>query len=262
MKFPLAILAFATLASAVEIPTDMALVEGGRYLPLYGERERPVQVAPFLLDRDPVTNGDYLAFVRSHPEWRRSRVKPLFADDDYLAHWAGDLDPGELAPDDAPVVCVPWFAARAFLRAHGKRLPTEDEWEFAARADATRADATADHAFLARILAWYGQPTPARQAPVNTLEKDFRGIAGLHGGVWEWVADFNNRVVSPGSRDATTLDRELFCAGGAAGATDVADYAAFMRYALRSSLHGRSSIRSLGFRGARDLTHLNPSDAP
>lgn len=49
----------------------------------------------FGLDRAPVTRGDFLAFVTAQPGWRRSQVKRVFADADYLRDWADDLDPGE-----------------------------------------------------------------------------------------------------------------------------------------------------------------------
>ncbi len=240
-------------ADTAPVPPEMVRVEGGKYLPMFGDRDQSRQVAPYLLDRRPVTNADYLEFVRGHPKWRRSRASRLFVAENYLGHWAGDLEPGPGAPADAPVVLVSWFAARAYLKACGKRLPTEDEWEFAARADATRADATGDPAFLARILTWYGKPNPPVLPAANTAEADFRGVAGMHGLVWEWVRDFNNQMVTGAARNDASLDRSLFCAGGAVNATDAANYAAFMRYAFRSSLEGNFTVTNLGFRGARDL---------
>lgn len=252
---------FARGSEAPELrpaPQEMARIEGGTYVPMFGDQAEPRTVAPFLLDRRPVTNAEFLAFVREHPEWRRSRVSRLFAAEAYLAHWAADLEPGPSAPADAPVVNVSWFAARAYLKALGKRLPSEDEWEFAARADATRADAATDPAFLARILAWYGQPNPPVLPSVTTAPADLRGVAGMHGLVWEWVRDFNNQMVTGAARNDSSLDRSLFCAGGALGATDAANYAAFMRYAFRSSLEGNFTVANLGFRGARDLESPTP----
>jgi formylglycine-generating enzyme required for sulfatase activity len=237
----------------------MAMVEGGTYLPMFGERDKPRAVAPFLLDRTPVTNAEYLEFVRENPKWQRSKVSRLFTSEGYLSHWAGDLELGPSAPEDAPVVQVSWFAARAYLKACGKRLPTEDEWEFSARADATRIDATTDPAFLNRILGWYGKPNPPVLPAVSTAEKDFRGITGMHGLVWEWVSDFNNQMVTGAARNDSSLDRSLFCAGGALSATDAVNYAAFMRYAFRSSLEGNYTVTNLGFRGARDLTDPEPA---
>jgi|TARA_B110000037_G_scaffold212998_1_gene266488 formylglycine-generating enzyme required for sulfatase activity len=231
----------------------MVRVEGGAFTPMFGELSKPRTVAPFLLDRHPVTNAEFLKFVREHPAWRRSNAKQLFADVGYLSHWSGDLELGENAPPNAAVVRVSWFAARAYLKHIDKRLPREDEWEFAALADATRADASKDPAYLQRILEWYGKPSPARLPDTSTLHADFRGVVGLHGNVWEWVVDFNNQMVTGAARLDSSLDRALFCAGGAVNATDAANYAAFMRYAFRSSLDGAYTVNNLGFRGARDL---------
>ena len=116
-------------------------------------------VADFQIDVRQATNAEFLAFVTKHPEWRRSQVKRLFADKGYLSKWQGDAELGPNAPPEAPVVCVSWFAARAFLKAAGKRLPSVDEWEYVARADADSIDANEDPAFKARILDWYSRPT-------------------------------------------------------------------------------------------------------
>jgi formylglycine-generating enzyme required for sulfatase activity len=235
-----------------EEPAGMASIPAGTYTPMFGETREPRQVRGFLLDETPVTNAQFLAFVTRHPEWRRSQVKRLFADEGYLRQWAGDLDLGPAAPPESPVVRVSWFAARAYLKSVGKRLPTEDEWEFAARADATRADASEDPAFLAKILRWYGQPQRGTLPDPTTAGADVHGVRALHGLTWEWVEDFNNQMVTGASRDDASLNRALFCAGGAATAKDAANYAAFMRYAFRSSLEGAYTVDLLGFRGARD----------
>lgn len=198
-----------------------------------------------------VTNGEYLEFVRRHPEWRRSGAKKLFTDAAYLQHWQGDLELGPLAPPESPVVNVSWFAARAYLKAHGKELPTVDQWEYAAAASDTRADASRDPVFLDQLRHWYGRPVPARLPTVGTTFRNLHGIADLHGVVWEWTLDFNSALVTGESRGDSALERTLYCGSGAAGAADFENYPAFMRYALRSSLEARYSVGSLGFRGVR-----------
>ncbi len=253
----LSLLSGLTMAGA--IPADMARIEGGEYVPMFGELSKPRTVRPFLIDRRPVTNAEFLAFVREHPKWQRSNAGKLFADQGYLSQWAGDLELGENAHPNAAVIRVSWFAARAYLKSINKRLPREDEWEFAALADATQADASKDPVFLKRILAWYGKPSPARLPDVATLPADIHGVVGLHGNVWEWVEDFNNQMVTGAARSDSSLDRSLFCAGGAVGATDAANYAAFMRYAFRSSLEGNYTTSNLGFRGARDANPTEPT---
>lgn len=243
----------------------MVRIPGGRYRPLYrqpvrGERRDtvlrrvvPVPVAPFLMARRPVTNAEYLAFVREHPQWRRSRVSRLFADRSYLEHWRGDLDPGPGAPPGSPVVHVSWFAARAYLAAHGMRLPTVAEWELVAAADETRRDASRDGAFLDRLRAWYARPTPGVMPAVGSTFRNAYGVDDLHGLVWEWTLDFNSALVSGESRGDASLEKSLYCGSGASNAADFADYAAFMRFAFRASLEAHYTTANLGFRGARDL---------
>jgi len=232
----------------------MVRLPAGVYVPFTrGTRdEARVPVAAFLLDALPVTNAQFLAFVAANPKWRRSQVARIFADRTYLAHWAGDLEPGPAAPPDAPVVHVSWFAARAYAHWVGKRLPTTAQWEYAAAAGYTRPDGRNDEAFNRDLYAWLARPVPDVLPPVGTAKANFYGVRGLSGLVWEWVEDFNSAMVTGESRADAGVDSNLFCAGGAVGAKDPSDYAAFMRAALRSSLRANSTTSSLGFRCARE----------
>jgi formylglycine-generating enzyme required for sulfatase activity len=236
------------------VPPGTVLIPAGTYVPLYRTpRDLPqVAVAAFLLDEHPVTNAEFLAFLRTHPKWQRSRVSPLFADSSYLNHWAGDLEPGPRAPLDAPVVRVSWFAARAYAAAQGKRLPATAEWEHAASAGYTRPDGKNDGQLNRDLYAWLARPVPDLTPAVATVRPNFFGARGLHGLVWEWVDDFNTAMVTGESRADSGLERDLFCGSGSVGAKDTTDYAAFMRLALRSSLKANNTTSSLGFRCAHD----------
>lgn len=230
-------------------------IPAGTYTPLLRSvKDAPaVLVAAFRLDVRPVTNADFLEFVRAHPKWRRSQVSPLFADAHYLSHWAGDLELGPRALPDAPVVRVSWFAARAYAAAQGKRLPSTAEWELAAAAGYTRPDGRNDEALNRDLYAWLARPTPEIVPSVSAAKPNFHGVRGLHGLVWEWVEDFNTAMVTGESRADGGLDRDLFCGAAAAGAKETNDYAAYMRMALRSSLKAGNTTSSLGFRCAQDL---------
>ena len=137
-------------------PAGMAAVPAGEHRPLFLLPDEPktVRVARFALDKLPVTNGDFLDFVRANPRWRRSAVKRLFADANYLKHWAGDLELGEAARTNQPVVWVSWFAAKAFAQWKDKRLPTVAEWEYAAAATTRRADGGNDPEFQSALRHW------------------------------------------------------------------------------------------------------------
>ncbi|MCX6951571.1 MAG: formylglycine-generating enzyme family protein [Verrucomicrobia bacterium] len=241
----------------------MVTIHAGAYAPLLRTTKDAAQVAvaAFLLDELPVTNAEYLAFVTANPKWRRSQVSGLFADSSYLDHWTGDLEPGPRAPAGAPVVRVSWFAARAYARWAGKRLPTTAEWELAAAAGYTRPDGKNEGAFTRDLYAWLARPVPAVLPDVATAKASLHGARGLHGLVWEWVDDFNTAMVTGESRADSGLERDLFCGAGSVGAKDLGDYAAFMRQALRSSLKANNTTSSLGFRCARDLP-ASPAPTP
>lgn len=229
----------------------MIALPAGSYRPLYGTPDTPpVQVAAFRLDRDPVTRGEFLAFVQRNPEWRRDRVKALFADrEHYLEQWPDALDPGSPLDRRRPVTGVSWFAARAYCAAQGKRLPTIAEWEYAAIGIDQRPDRARDREAIARLVTTYASRT-APASPVDGASVDGRGLRGLHDLVWEWVEDYNSVLVSDDSRGVGAREHDLFCASGAVGATDPNDFPAFLRYAVRAGAAANSTMSALGFRCA------------
>ena len=235
-------------------PEGMVCLPKGLYRPMYRAENEPkeIMVQSFWLDVCPVTNADFLEFVRANPRWRRSQVKRLFAEENYLRHWAGDLEPGCAAAANAPVTWVSWIAANAYAGWKGKRLPTVAEWEYAAAASPTRPDGENDAGFRKQILAWYSTPAPEKLGPVGAERANYFGVHDLHGLVWEWVADFSSAPVTSVARGDTT-QRDVFCGGGSEGASDVGNYAAFMRFGFRSSLKADYTVHNLGFRCAKDL---------
>lgn len=249
-------LVWATSALAAEpLPTGMARIPAGAFHPFFraGNEPKQIPVQAFCLDVLPVTEGDFLEFVRANPRWRRSQVKRIFADESYLKNWAGDLDCGATTAANAPVTFVSWFAARAYAQWKGKRLPTIAEWEYAASAGYTRADGENDAAFRRDVLQWYTTAAAPQPAPVGAGRTNYWGVYDLHGLVWEWAADFNTSMVTGDARGDTGLDRQLFCGAGSQGTKDVGNYPAFMRYGFRSSLNADYCIHNLGFRCAKDL---------
>lgn len=248
------ILGAGTVVADAGGSSGMVTVRGGSFVPHYGDREEPVQVDPFLMDPYLVTNADFFRFVSRHPRWQRKQIPTLFADEDYLSHWQGNLAMGTKAPNRSPVTNVSWFAARAYCASRDGRLPTLNEWEYAARATEDAPVAVDRNAFSQRILQWYGKPGRGPLPEVGSSFRNYWGLWDMHGLVWEWVRNFNSVMTTGASRkDAGGLDRTLFCAAGSIGTVDPNDYAAFMRYALRGSAEARHAMRNLGFRCARDV---------
>lgn len=209
-----------------------------------------VHVPAFHLDRTLVTNQQFLEFVRTHPQWRRDRVPSLFADAEYLSHWAAADGLGESVLPQQPVTRVSWFAARAYCSAAGGRLPGWYEWEWAAAADEKLTDARASPAWRARILDWYARPAGEPLPVVNSAAPNIYGVYDLHGLVWEWVEDFGSLMVSGDSRTQGDPDKLAFCGAGALSAQDRDNYPILMRIAYLSALEARSTGRVLGFRCA------------
>jgi formylglycine-generating enzyme len=263
-RFARLLLAFASLgclggamAESSAPPTAdaaaMALIPAGSYEPLLRGQDDPAQVKvpAFWLDVRPVTNAEFLAFVRANPKWERSRVIALFADQGYLGDWAGDLELGASAPAAAPVVRVSWFAARAYAAWCGKRLPTTAEWERAAAAGFSTPRGADDPAYQKAALGWFATPTPNPLPAAGAGRPNAFGVRDLLTLVWEWVDDFNTALVTGESRADTGLERTLFCGAGAVSARDLTNYPAFMRAGFRSSLRASYVVPNLGFRCAR-----------
>jgi len=224
----------------------------------YKDSGGKVAIAPFELMTQPVTNAEFLAFVTTHPQWRRGEAAVIFAEARYLQHWTGPLSLGASAAADQPVTRVSWFAAQAYCEAHEARLPTWSEWEYAAAADETRIDARQDPAWREKILTWYAKPSTAPLSKVAQAQANAYGVHDLHGLVWEWVEDYAAMLVSADNRDQSDPDLLKFCGAGALSTDDRENYAVLMRIAMLSALEADDTTGNLGFRCARDANGVLP----
>jgi formylglycine-generating enzyme required for sulfatase activity len=222
LAFPVAAAASAESSSAERAPAElqdpMHEVPGGLYRPFFRSPSGApaLTLARFWLDAAPVSQQQFATFVQQQARWRRTQVEPLFAEGSYLSDWQSDLVPSSDART-TPVVFVSWFAARAYCAWQGKRLPSGNEWEYAAGS------------------------VPALQLV----------SAAAAPALWEWTLDFNSLPVDGGDGAGTSAN--LFCGAGAR-AREPRDYTAFLRFAFRSSLKASYALKNLGFRCARGAT--------
>jgi len=173
------------------------------------DNERPrhaVHVAPYWIDRTPVTNGQYLAFMADDGYARaelwsdagRTWLAETKAESPkYWWRESGEwlrrsMDQVERPAPDKPVIHVSYYEAEAFARWAGKRLPTETEWEVAASWDpgAERANA----------YPWGRREPRISDANLDQLGFDVAGIGGYRenvsplgcygmlGDAWEWTS--------------------------------------------------------------------------
>lgn len=232
---------------------DMVKIPEGHYQPFLkvkGQGES-VKIHAFYLDRHAVTNSEFLAFVKANPQWTRSRVSRLFADENYLKHWMGDFKIGDSQILNSPVTNVSWFAATAYAKWRDSRLPTMEEWEYAAASPPVAIHK--GQKLTTIVLEWYSRPMPSVLPNVESTFKNQYGLYDMHGLVWEWVYDFNRIITGGDSRGSGSLDNNFFCAAGALKAANKEDYASFMRFAFRESLKASYTVPNLGFRCARDV---------
>jgi formylglycine-generating enzyme required for sulfatase activity len=145
-----------------------------------------VTLSAFRIDRHEVTNARFAEFTARHAEWSKDRLSTQMHNGHYLEHWAGGRPPP--AQLGHPVVNVTWHAAQAFCRAAGGRLPTEAEWEYAAR---SRGD---DEFPWGSVLpspekANYGESGRGGTTPVGSYAPNRLGLYDAAGNVWEFVLD-------------------------------------------------------------------------
>lgn len=245
LLLPIALASFAAPAQWVKLP-------GGSFRSaLQYEDSNNVRIEPFQLMETPVTNADFLAFVRTHPKWQRGKVARAFAEPRYLQHWASPTTLGPAAEPRQPVINVSWFTADAYCRAQGARLPDWNEWEYAAAADETRRDARADRTWRERILRWYSRPSNTPLTRVGLQAANAYGVRDLHGLVWEWTGDASSLLVDVDNRKQGDADKAKFCGAGALSMRDRDNYAVLMRVAMLSSLKANDVTANMGFRCAR-----------
>lgn len=246
------------LFSNSALAQEMATITAGEYRPLYLSTDSPVvRVSSFLLDKKPVTNQAFQKFVAQHTKWQRDVAPSLFIEKNYLSHWV--KSPSQFSPNVAdvnkPVIFVSWYAAQAYCQAQQKRLPTVAEWEYVAQASSTQKNGSQEKGYNQKILDWYAKAAQQTLVEVGEEQPNYWGVHNMHGLIWEWTEDFNSSLISGESRDDSSVNKELYCASGSAGAVDPSDYAAFMRYGFRSSLNAKFTLGSLGFRCAQDVDH-------
>ncbi|MEU1541341.1 ergothioneine biosynthesis protein EgtB [Actinacidiphila glaucinigra] len=201
-------------ADTALLPAEV-LVPGGPFTmgtstePWSLDNERPShvrEVAPFFIDTVPVSNGAYLAFVEdggyederwwTPAGWAHVRehglAAPLFWHREGGAWLRRRFGVTEPVPREEPVLHVCWYEADAYARWAGRRLPTETEWEKAARHDPATgrsrrypwgdADPGPEHANLGQR---HLQPAPVGSYPAGASPL---GVRQLVGDVWEWTA--------------------------------------------------------------------------
>ena len=175
------------------IPDGMVLIPEGEFQMGSNDGnadndEQPVHTVhldAFYIDANEVTNGEFKDFVLVNPEWQKDVIDAKFRDDNYLQDWNGNNFP--LGERDHPVRYVSWYAAMAYAIWVDKRLPTEAEWEKAARGGLEKKQYPWGNGInfnRANYGKKLGETTPVGEYPANDY-----GVHDIAGNVWEWCLD-------------------------------------------------------------------------
>ena len=233
--------------------SDMAFVPAGTFI--YGSAkgdpdERPsrsVHLDAYYIDKYEVTNERYLRFFQSIPglcdgyvcldtkaENADSRI--VYEDGHYVV---------EAGYEEHPITLVSWYGAQAYCESQRKRLPTEAEWEKAARGHDGRTYPWGEMIDGGRLNAGnrVGGTTPVGSHPAG---KSPYGAVDMAGNVWEWTADWYQAY--PGSSHDSPFFGEKYrvVRGGSWNHPDRDS-----RTTMRDLAHPARRIHVVGFRCAR-----------
>lgn len=224
---------------------EMVLIPAGMFLmgsDSTSSDEGPLQslyLPAFYIDRYEVTNSEYKKFIDA-----TGRAKP--------SHWRNGIYPS--GEDRYPVVGISWYDARAYAQWAGKRLPTEAEWEKAARGDDGRTYPWGDDFVADWVNAKGDGDVYPQTAPVGAFPKGVSpyGLFDMSGNVWEWTENWFDRYPGNMMENASYGEQYRVIRGGS-----WINFDGNVRTFNRGKYYPSDTSLLLGFRCALDA---NPDD--
>lgn len=219
-----------------EVDKDAKSVQYGSNKPWYANEKpsRKVYLDDFYMDKTEVLNASYKEFVDA----TKHKVPEYWQNGEYPANGGGH-----------PVTNVDWHDADAFCKWKGKRLPTEAEWEKAARGVDGRRFPWGDEFDIKKVntSGEYKGITPGGSFPHGASPY---GLFDMAGNVWEWTSDWYKRFPGNTYDDPDYGETFKVAKGGAWGGTGHYSVTVYVRSAYRAVASPTNTYNDVGFRCA------------
>ncbi len=177
-------------AIATKSGVQMVLVPRGSFQMGSGQEDdepiHQVDISPFFMDKYEVTQEEYERVVGKNPSRWKGDKKPVdqirWADAARYCNARSRLEGLEPAYDESTWQCR--------YEANGYRLPTEAEWEYAARAGTATTYCFGNDAAQLDRYAWYKKNSSRGTSPIGQKQLNAWGLSDMYGNVWEWCEDY------------------------------------------------------------------------
>ncbi|MFK8276084.1 SUMF1/EgtB/PvdO family nonheme iron enzyme [Capnocytophaga cynodegmi] len=185
---------------------ELAFVEGGTFqmgTPSRGDGDEilhTVTLSSFKISKHEITNAQYAKFLTAKGNQRENGAI-WYQGKDIVKE--GNSFKARVGRENYPVVFVTWHGAKAYAEWVGGSLPTEAQWEYAARGGNKSKGYTYSGSNNIGEVAWYLNNSGGRLHEVGTKKPNELGIYDMSGNVWEWTADLHGRYVTTPQTDPT-----------------------------------------------------------
>ena len=176
---------------ATTVNPEMVYVKGDTYtmgstFDDDGNPEHEVTVGDFEISRYEITNYQFSIFLEAYEGLHGKSTDTLFY---YECNWGIENGKPVMGYESHPAIYVTWYGAKAYCEWYGGRLPTEEEWEYAARGGEKR-----DKYFFYSggmeldSLGWYSANSEGKPQPIGSKRPNQLGLYDMSGNVWEWCS--------------------------------------------------------------------------